>query len=255
MEEPAPQISPYAYLFSAAFMIWMLVDAWRRKAPPHWYFIIVVMPFGAIFYFVMIKLRSYHEAKMRSYAEPNAGPPSEFVVGTAALPMDLDRADALEEGGQYAAAEPLYRAALEADASNGRALYGLGCCLFGAGKPTEALPHFERLLELDRSFADYGAALTYADALWAANQKSDAIELLERLADVTGRINHRLALGHYLAEYGQLDRAQREVERALEEAQGPKAVFSERQRQWVERGHQMLEEWSQSSELPSNDEN
>jgi hypothetical protein len=251
MEEPVGQISPYAYLLSAAFMIWMLVDAWRRRVPPHWYFIIVVMPFGAVFYFVMVKLRDYREGVTRS----SFGPVESVrpYPGSLLPNPSLDRADALEAREQYAEAEPLYRAVLAVDASNKRALHGLSRCLLGAGNAVGSIEHFEKLLELDREFSDYSAALDYADALWAADQKSDCIELLERVADLTGRINHRLALGHYLAEFGQIDRAMREIERALDEARGPALVFDDRKRQWIERGRQMLADLSKRvPETPTN---
>lgn len=237
MEEPVGQISPYAYLFSAAFMVWMLVDAWKRRAPLHWYVIIVVMmPIGAVVYFVMMKLRDYRP--------PTANPSSGFSVPTTDVPRvsNLDLADAMEDDGRYAEAEPIYRAALASDPNDRRALHGLGRCLAGMGNAKDALVYFEQLMEVDRAFCNYGAALDYADALWAADQKTDTIELLERLAEVTGRINHRLALGHYLAEFGQITRAKREVELALSDATGPNAPDNERHRRWVLQGQEMLNE-------------
>lgn len=249
------QISPYAVLFSAAFQIWMLVDAWKRRAPLHWYFIIVLMPFGAVFYLIMVKLRDF-----RFGADPRSTLTRPF---SDAAPLDteaqqelpnLEVADALEAEERYAQAEPLYRAALAQNSGDKRALLGLARCLAGSGRAPESLPHFERLLELDREYAGYGAALDYADALWAADQKSDTIELLESLSKVTGRINHRLALAHYLAEFGRTEHAINELESALQEATGPNAPFNDRHRRWVEMGREMLEELSARSrsnrELP-----
>lgn len=245
MEE---QVSPHAMLMWAAFNIWMLVDAWRRKVPLHWYFIIVVMPLGAVVYFLFVKLRDFRGTPGNALGGTPPVPPLDSSPTSSPRSVDLDRADWLEEREQYEQAEPMYRAALGADAANKRAMHGLGRCLIGQGKALESLVYFEQLLELDREFANYGAALDYADALYAANRKTDAIELLERLADVTSRINHRLALGHYLAEHGQLDRAKQEIERAITEATGPLAPFNERQRQWVERARQMLAELPQREE-------
>ncbi len=242
MEEPAGQVSPYAYLFSAAFMIWMLVDAWRRRAPLHWYFIIVVMPFGAVFYFVMIKLRDYRDGIKQPSAGIGESPSVPFSIRPSPLAGDLDQADALEAREQYVEAEPLYRAALAVDATNKQAMHGLGRCLLGQGKAKDSLAHFEKLLELEREYRNFGAALDYADALWAAEQKNDAIELLEGLCATTDRINHRLALGHYLAEFGQIERAKHEIEQTLAKASGSTAPFNDRQRQWVARGRQMLAE-------------
>lgn len=238
------QISPYAVLFSAAFQIWMLVDAWKRRAPLHWYFIIVLMPFGAVFYLVMVKLRDLRlGASARSPSMGNlrdTGP----LDPTEARPEspDLDRADALEENERYLEAEPIYRGALTQNNDDKRAILGLARCLAGSGRAAESLAHFERLLEMDREYAGYGAALDYADALWAADQKNDTIELLESLAKMTGRINHRLALAHYLAEFGRTEHAINELEDALKAATAPDAPFSDRHRRWIEMGQAMLED-------------
>jgi hypothetical protein len=240
MNEQTGQVSPYAYLLSAAFMIWMLVDAWRRRAPLHWYFIIVVMPFGSIFYFVMVKLRDYRAGMGQSAFGAGQNSVTAFSSRPSPLQSDLDQADALEARDQYVDAEPLYRAALAADPANRRALHGLGRCLLGQEKAKDSLPYFEKVLELEREFRNFGAALDYADALWAADQKSDAIELLEGLCATTDRINHWLALSHYLAEFGQVERAKRELEQALAKAAGPTAPFNDRHQQWVVRGRQML---------------
>jgi tetratricopeptide (TPR) repeat protein len=239
MEEPAGNVHPFAYVLSAAFMVWMLMDAWKRRAPLHWYFIIVVMPLGAVFYFVLVKLRGGRDAARGSSMAPpvaTAPSPGPELAGAG----ELDRADELEEREQYLDAEPLYRVELTKDASNKRALHGLGRCLLGQGRANEALAPFETLMELDRAFANYGAALDYADALWAAGMKRDTIELLERLADVTGRMNHRLALGHYCAEFGNVERARREIERAIRETEGASGVLTRRQQQWFDLGQQML---------------
>jgi hypothetical protein len=242
MNDQAAQPSVYTLLVSLAFMVWMLVDAWRRRAPLHWYFIIVVMPFGAVFYFVMVKLRDFRDGAAQPFVGPTARASSTSLAPPATQPVDLNLADTWEEREQYADAEPLYRAAIAADPANKRALHGLGRCLLGSGNAKESLVHFEKLLELDREFANFGAALDYADALWAAGQQSDTLELLEALCATTHRLNHRLALCHYLAESGHGERAKRELEQALANATGPTAPFNERHRQWVTRGRQMLAE-------------
>lgn len=255
MEDSAGQISPFAYLF-AAFTFWMLFDAWKRRAPLHWFFIIVVMPFGAVFYFVMVKLRDMRGGAARSPGGlESVLAPSSMPSAAAGATSELDRADALEAAERYAEAEPLYRAVLAQDNSNPRALIGLARCLTAQGNAKEALPHYERLLEVDRTYANYGAALEFADALWAAEQRNDTIELLEHLAAMTGRLNHRLAYAHYLAEFGRTQLAIEELERALDEATAKGAPSTERQRYWVEKGQQMLETLSEQTHASSGDEN
>ena len=255
MDELTEQPPSFAFQLWTAFVIWMLIDAWRRRAPVFWYFIIMLPP-GALFYFIVVKLRDFHYSDAPMSERAVAEEPSIAPIRASALPASLDDADRLEDEGQYAEAEPIYREVLAAHPKHPRALFGLGNCRLGSGNALESLPYFEQVLELDRSYANYGAALNYADALWEANQRNDCIELLERLADVTGRTNHRLALAHYLVEMGNTDRAKRELERAIAEGQGPTAPYSERQARWVETARQMLAELSQPQDPapPGDDE-
>jgi len=255
MEEPVGQLSPYAVFFTLAFTIWMLVDAWKRRAAAHWYVVIMVMP---LVYFVLVMLRDMRGGMQRASLSPTNGSTNGSMFEGTAPPPDLNRADELEAKERYVEAEPIYRAVVAGDSANKRALHGLARCLAGLGKASDALPYFQQLLELDREYAGFGAALDYADALWAADQRSDAVELLEQLAKMTGRINHRLALGHYLAESGRTEHAIREVRSALEDATGPNAPFTEGHRRWVEMGREMLEELSSraghSGDAPSDDD-
>jgi hypothetical protein len=235
-------IPPYAYVL-LAFSLWMLVDAARRRAPSYWYFVILFLPFGAVIYFLFVKMRDMRtEAGGVSLPRSESTPsnPSIGLTGDSREEPDVAQADRLEENEQYQEAESIYRRTLAREPENLQALHGLGRSLLGLGRARESLEHFERLLESDRSYRNYGAALDYADALWEADQKADTIELLEQLAAHTKRINHRLALAHYLGELGQRDRAQAEIRGAIEEEQARPDIDNERSRRWIERAQGML---------------
>jgi hypothetical protein len=251
MNEQFGGIDPVYLLLWIAFNVWMVVDAIRRRAASHWYFIIFFFPVGALLYFFIIKLRDIRpdaEPNAEEKVQPNSSPSLRSVVPVEK--PDLAYADHLEENENYTDALAIYRRALETDASNKQVLHGLGRCLVGLGRAQESLVHFERLLELDREYRNFSAALDYADALWEAGQRTDTLELLERLAELTKRINHRLAWSHYLAESGQTERARQELTRALEAAaQGPDAS-SARVRQWMDRGEQMLAALDKTDETP-----
>ncbi len=246
MDEPTPQVPFYFYLL-LAFGVWMLVDAYRRRAALHWYFVILFVPFGALIYFFFVKLRDFRPAEPRQASErPDAG---SRMSSPSILPTerDLQRADALEAEERYGEASILYEAQLERDPKDLRALHGLGRCRLGQNRTAEAVELFERLLLLDREYANYSAALDYADALWAAGQRQDTVELLENMANVTGRINHRLALAHYLIESGRKVEARREIERALSEHSAAPAEVQRRGRSWAERAQKMLSELEPTS--------
>ncbi len=235
------EIPPYLILF-IAFTVWMLIDAYKRRAPLGWVLIIFLCsPVGALAYFFAVKFRDFRAAT----------PTSKDSASTSWFPLrskspSLEEADQWEREDDYARAEPVYRKALLDDPNDKRALHGLGRCLHGMGRSDQALEHFERLLELDREYANFSAALDYADALFAANRHEDSLELLDTLANFSQRINHRLALAHYLAEAGQAERARTETERALQDFERLPVHQKDKHEVWASRARAMLERWSGS---------
>ena len=160
------------------------------------------MPFGAFVYFFMVKFQDYEPGGLRrALSGAPSGSLSELAYRAQETPSVVNKlafADALAGAERYTEASDVYRDVLRRDDANKQALHGLARSLLGAGKRADACEHFHRLLEMDNSFADYSAALDYAEALWQSGQKEDAIEVLTGLVRVSSRINHRVALGHYL---------------------------------------------------------
>jgi len=240
----------YAYwILLGAYTLWLLVDAARRKVPSYWYFIILFMPLGtwAYIFFVMLRDPNLSKRVKSSSTETPSLMSGPSAPDSSDEPPNLDRADKLEEAERYSDAEPLYRRALEIDATNRQALHGLGRCLLGMGRARESVDYLEKLLGLDREYRGYGAALDFADALWEAGQKSDTIDLLDQLANLTGRLNHRLALGYYLSEFGQTERARREITRAIEDASATGDSANPQTQQWIERANEMLQSLDRNS--------
>jgi len=61
------------YYVVTAFVIWMVYDAIRRKAPLYWVVVIVLFaPLGSIIYFVVVKLRDWNPSGV--LARVPAGP-------------------------------------------------------------------------------------------------------------------------------------------------------------------------------------
>ena len=162
--------------------------------------------------------------------------------------MSLKRADQLEESERYDEATPLYQDALAKDVNDLRALHGMARCELGLGHPQVAVALLEQVLSADREYRNYGAALDYADALWLAGQKHDTLELLEGLVKVTHRINHRLALAHYLAANGEVDKARSEVKQIIDEHAALSASEQLKDKSWIDRATRMLTDWESASE-------
>jgi hypothetical protein len=244
---PAP--SPFIW-FLLVFTIWMLSDAIRRRAGWFWYLVILVAPLGAVIYFAVVKLPSITTSRSVSNSSRDStipGAPQKKLTSTY-FASSLDRADQLEQAERYDEAVPLYQGALTRDAGNLRAMHGMARCELGLGHPRVAIALLEQLLSMDREYGNFGAALDYADALWLAGQRQDTLDLLEGLAKATDCVNHQLAYAHYLAEAGDLAKAQAEVRRVVDEHGALPASEQLKDQYWIERATQMLEKWDLRSE-------
>jgi len=230
-----------------AFTIWMIVDAIRRRAEFWWLLIIIFFgPLGALVYFLMVKLRDYDVARLtRAWSGGPSGSLSELAYRAQETPSvsnKLALGDALAQAERYAEASDVYREVLRKDDANKQALHGMARSLLGAGKAADACEHFQRLLEMDNSYSDYSAALDYAEALWQSGQKEDAIELLTGLVRVSTRINHRVALGHYLSLSERKNEAKDVLELALRDHEHSPAFVKKRDHKWAARAEKMIRE-------------
>jgi len=228
------------------FTIWMIVDAIRRRAEFWWFLIIIFVPLGAFVYFFMVKFQDYSTGGLRrAFSGAPSGSLSELQYRAEETPSVANKlafADALAGAERYGEASDVYREVLRKDEANKQALHGLARSLLGAGKAAEACEHFFRLLEMDNAFADYSAALDYAEALWQSGQKEDAIEVLTGLVQVSSRINHRVALGHYLTLNERKSEAKDVLTLALRDHEHSPEFIKRRDKKWAARAEQMLRE-------------
>ncbi|HTA91575.1 MAG TPA: tetratricopeptide repeat protein [Polyangiaceae bacterium] len=231
------------------FRIWMLVDAIRRRPPFYWYLIIFFVPLGDFIYFAMIKLpaggtRSSLSTLATAVSAP--GPSlSELELRAKETPSELNKlafADALAAEQRPLEASERYRDVLRQASDSKEALHGLARSLLALGRPLEATEELSHLMELDSGFRDYSAALDYAEALWQSGQHDDAIGLLTGLVGVSKRINHRMALAHYLKEQGDSATARNELDLALRDFATQPDFVQRRDRRWADRARKLLAE-------------
>lgn len=231
------------------FTIWMIVDAIRRRAE-FWWFLVIIMfpPLGALAYFFMVKLEDYNSGGLRrAFSGAPSGSLSELAYRAQETPSVANKlafANALAGAERYGEASDVYRDVLRKDDANKQALHGLARSLLGAGKSADACEYFHRLLEMENSFADYSAALDYAEALWQSGQTEDAIEVLTALVRVNSRINHRVALGHYLSLNQRKEEARGVLELALRDHEHAPDFIKRRDRKWAIRAEQIMRELS-----------
>ena len=235
-------------IFLIGFHLWMLFDAIRRRPPFYWYLIIFFVPFGDFIYFALVKLPAGGGQRASSLtAEVPVLAPSltELELRAKETPSELNRlafADALAAEQRPAEAVERYREVLRQAGDSKQALHGLARSLLALGRPLEATEELAHLMELDPAFRDYSAALDYAEALWQAGQHEDAIGLLTGLVGVSKRINHRMALAHYLKEQGDSSTARSELDQALRDFATQPDFVQRRDRRWADRARKLLAE-------------
>ncbi len=248
------------YYLAIAFQVWMIVDAVRRRAELYWFLIILFFgPLGALVYFFVVKRRDFRGApalapKPQAAAGPSLPELRQLALDIPSFHNKLNLADALEQREEYVEAEPLYQQILAREAENKQALHGLARCMLGQGRPAEACEKLAELMQLDSAYRDYSAALDYAEALWQSNQGQDAVDLLRGLVRVSSRVNHRVALAHYLRLHSGADAARVELEAALREYEDLPAFAQKRDRKWADRAQKMLRELGSAAraKAPSN---
>lgn len=229
------------------FQVWMLVDSIRRRAPAYWPLLIFFFSPAAALYFVLIKLPELRGTRPSAPAGfVTAGPSLEEVAERARqTPSELNKlafADRLAELGRFPEAVGRYRDVLRQNKDSKEALHGLSRALLNMGRPVEAIEELAALMELDPEFRDYSAALDYAEALWQAKQQDDAIGLLTGLVSVSKRINHRMALAHYLKERGDAVTARSELDEALREFASSPDFVQRRDQRWADRARKLRAE-------------
>jgi hypothetical protein len=232
----------FGFILLAAFQVWMIVDALRRRAEFYWLVILILFgPLSSVVYFFAVKIHDYDLSRFRLTAKkPALAELKHRAEETPSLVNKLALADAFEAADQFADAIAPYEDVLRLDKDNKDALHGVGRAWLGLGKPDQAIVHFERLMELDSGFHDYGAALDYAEALWQNGQRDDTIELLTGLVGASSRMNHRLALAHYMALAGREAPARDQLELALRDYEHAPAFIKRRDQKWKKRAEEML---------------
>jgi hypothetical protein len=230
------------YIAFAAFNVWMLIDALRRRAAFYWYLIILLVPFGGVIYFALVKVRDYGLGgrALPKKTSGNLNALRERFEQTPSLANQLELADALEVAEQYDEAAALYRGVLAREQNEKRALHGLARCELSAERPAEAVKHLHALLEQDNAYRDYSAALDYAEALWQNGQREDAIDVLTGLTSVSTRMNHHVALAHYLILDERYERARQALKAGLSHYAGAPDFVKRRDLNWAKQGENML---------------
>jgi hypothetical protein len=231
------------YYLQAAFTIWMLVDAVRRRPDYYWY-IVVFVPFGPLVYFFTFKIHDYDLRWLRRLLGADRPPPIETLRErlrqTPSFANRMRLANALHDAAEYAEAATTFEEILTTHADEPAALLGLGRCRIELGEPEAAIAPLAHLVTIDRGYRDFAACLDLAEAYSKNGRDDDAIELLEDVLRGSARVEIHLALGRHLIAAGRIERAQEVLQKAIDEHRSAPAFARKRDQSQVREAAALL---------------
>jgi len=214
-------------LFAAAqtvFSLWMLIDAIRNQRAMVWRLAILV-PFGEFAYFLAVYLPDRGIDPMRDIRKlgrsvvhiPVNVAEVESIAREAPSPENrLKLAEAYREDGQHDQALPLFDEYVDRHPLDIAPRFALANCLLLLDRADEAVPHLERIVELDRAWSDFSATFELARTYNMLDRPADAEALLTRIAKGSQRLAPTIELASHLANVGDRTAAAIELRRALQ---------------------------------------
>lgn len=235
--------SPIALLL-AAFQIWMLIDAVRRREWMWVFFILVFNVFAAFWYYFAV----YREGPTATRGFELPGSQSRRRIKELEAQIHhLDKAhhysqlgDVHFQRGKLEQAEACYRAAMARDAEDIDTRAHLGQCLLRLNRPKEARPLLEGVVAEDPKH-DYGYTLmALAEALAVLGESEEAIAVWQRVTDRHSYPRAKVQLAELLWQEGRRDEARAQLEEVLADDPHAPAFQRKRDRVWVRRARKRL---------------
>lgn len=201
-------------LLSVVFKGWAFIDALWRRAPSHWYWIILFVPFGGLAYLLLFRLRQ--PGRMRQVGEQmlesiKRPPPVDVLRREYAdSPSHTNRvrlAQGLFDAGQLGESRTLFELVVAVRGDDRDGLYGLGRIYIEQGEFEASLQPLRKLIELHRGYRDFAAWPYLAHALNELGRTEECQALLEELVTVAPRPPHKVLLAEYFIGAGQTSRA------------------------------------------------
>ena len=209
---------PYLALAQAAFMIWMLVDAYTRRVDPIWLWIIIIVPgIGAWAYFFAVKARDFRHASLPSLWHRRASL-EELRYRAHQVPTfasHLELAERLVEKRIYEEAISHLEEARTREPKYGKVLYLLAKCYAAAGRQEQALPLLEHLNQLDPRWSNYAAWRLLIDMRTEAGDAEAALATCRELVKLAPTLEHQCLLAERLLDKGLYEEARKLLDSAL----------------------------------------
>jgi hypothetical protein len=230
------------YLAQLGFMIWMLVDAYRRQADSYWFWIILFVPgLGAWAYFFVVKVGDFPGLRDLSFLQrrPRLEELRYRAEQTPTLTNHLALAERLVELRDHEEAVPHLEAVLAQEPELSPARYLLAVCLAETGHPDQALPLLEKLIARDRTWSNYAAWHLLIRLQGESGDAERALTSCRELARLAPTLQHQCLLAERLLDGGHADEARKLLERSLEEHQYAPGFVRRRNRRWASQARRL----------------
>jgi hypothetical protein len=233
-------------LLVTVFQLWMFVDAVRRREWIWAVFIFIGFGLAAVLYFFLV----YREASSltRGFEFPGAADRRRIKELQGQI-HHLDKAhhhsqlaDIYFKQGKLGKAEDSYRAALERDSEDLDTRAHLGECLLRQGRPAEARPLLETVVNQDRQH-DYGHSLmAYAETLAALGEPDAATNAWQQVTESHSYPRAKVQLAELYIQNQQTDQARTQLKDVIADDPHAPAYQRRRDRPWVRKAKRLLKE-------------
>ncbi len=235
------------------FKIWMLYDAWQRRADTYWLWIIIGVPGGAVAYFFMVRMRDYDAQKLQqrlltAVKRPESVECLQFrYEQTPTIASRIVLAQALGDAGRWREAAEHFRGVLTRRPEEHDALFGAGVAALELGEYDTAAECLEKLEELNGAHRDFAVYPELASVYEKRGDPERSVELLETLVKREPRLRHVVVLAERLAERGERQVALERLRTALREHEDAPRYVRRNNRHWARRAAALVRELRQAS--------
>jgi hypothetical protein len=211
---------PYLALAQMAFMLWMMVDAYTRRAESFWLWVILFVPvLGAWAYFFAVKAGDFRHLSLPAWFQrrPSLDELRYRAEQVPTLASHLAYAERLMELGQYAEAIPQLEEARKKEVHHGQVLYALAVSHAAEGNHELALAPLEDLTRRDPRWSNYAAWRLLVETRVNVGDRQGALDACRELVKLAPTLQHRCFLAEQLLDGGQAEEARKVLDRALQE--------------------------------------
>lgn len=243
----------YSYLYpvQAAFTIWMLIDFHCREVDYYWFWIILVFqPFGAWIYFFLFKIKDFRGGTINLgnlfHRQPSLEELRYRVRQTPTVASWLALAERLLKLNQPEEALPHLEAVRAREPEHGRALFLLAQAHRSLGHPDQAATLLEQIVGRQPNWSNYAALSKLIEVCAELDDPARTLKHSRQLACLAPSLKHRYQLAEHLLTAEEHDEAREVLEQGLADYQYLSSSSRWRDRPWVGKAQQLLDEIDRS---------